>query len=215
MTTRHSFLKKVFEENEIAKPIYENYEFDSYSPEKIYLLEKLSLITKYKSIFKSILLRKKISDREKLDYLLVNKQSITYSEYIKFNVMLEKNENNFINIFYIVGGLNFLMFAYFVAIRPPNYSIIKEMSFSVLFSLISGYAFHSYNKISYKKELNELYETLEKRLNDYPQMKDNYNKNFLSDEDYDEIIADQYACIEFRFVGGNWYILSSDGLKQS
>lgn len=35
------------------------------------------------------------------------------------------------------------------------------------------------------------------------------------DEDYDEIVADQYACIEFRFVGGNWYILSSDGLKQS
>jgi hypothetical protein len=35
------------------------------------------------------------------------------------------------------------------------------------------------------------------------------------DEDYDEIVADMYACIEFRFVGGNWYILSSDGLKQS
>jgi hypothetical protein len=35
------------------------------------------------------------------------------------------------------------------------------------------------------------------------------------DEDYDQIVADQYACIEFRFVGGNWYILSSDGLKQS
>ena len=35
------------------------------------------------------------------------------------------------------------------------------------------------------------------------------------DEDYDEIVADQYACIEFRFVGGIWYILSSDGLKQS
>lgn len=35
------------------------------------------------------------------------------------------------------------------------------------------------------------------------------------DEEYDEIIADQYSCIEFRFVGGNWYILSSDGLKQS
>ena len=33
------------------------------------------------------------------------------------------------------------------------------------------------------------------------------------DEDYDEIVADKYACIEFRFVGGNWYILSSDGLK--
>jgi hypothetical protein len=35
------------------------------------------------------------------------------------------------------------------------------------------------------------------------------------DEDYDELIADKYSCIEFRFVGGNWYILSSDGLKQS
>ena len=33
------------------------------------------------------------------------------------------------------------------------------------------------------------------------------------DEDYDEIVADKYACIEFRFVGRNWYILSSDGLK--
>jgi hypothetical protein len=35
------------------------------------------------------------------------------------------------------------------------------------------------------------------------------------DEDYDEIVADKYACIEFRFMGGSWYILSSDGLKQS
>jgi hypothetical protein len=35
------------------------------------------------------------------------------------------------------------------------------------------------------------------------------------DEDYDELIADRYSCIEFRYVSGNWYILSSDGLKQS
>ncbi len=35
------------------------------------------------------------------------------------------------------------------------------------------------------------------------------------DEDYDEIVMDRYACVEFRFVGGTWYILSSDGLKQS
>ena len=35
------------------------------------------------------------------------------------------------------------------------------------------------------------------------------------DEDYDEIIADRYACIEFIFCTGNWYILSSDGLKNS
>lgn len=35
------------------------------------------------------------------------------------------------------------------------------------------------------------------------------------DEDYDEVVADKYACIEFRFCAGNWYILSSDGLKNS
>ena len=35
------------------------------------------------------------------------------------------------------------------------------------------------------------------------------------DEDYDELVADKYSCIEFRFCAGNWYILSSDGLKNS
>lgn len=35
------------------------------------------------------------------------------------------------------------------------------------------------------------------------------------DEDYDEILAEKYSCIEFRFCAGNWYVISSDGLKQS
>jgi hypothetical protein len=35
------------------------------------------------------------------------------------------------------------------------------------------------------------------------------------DEDYDEIVTERYTCIEFRFCAGNWYILSSDGLKNS
>ena len=35
------------------------------------------------------------------------------------------------------------------------------------------------------------------------------------DEVYDEIVMDRYACVEFRFCGGSWYILSSDGLKNS
>jgi hypothetical protein len=35
------------------------------------------------------------------------------------------------------------------------------------------------------------------------------------DEEFDEINCDRGACIEFRFCNGNWYILSSDGLKQS
>jgi hypothetical protein len=35
------------------------------------------------------------------------------------------------------------------------------------------------------------------------------------DETYDEIITEKYTCIEFRFCAGNWYIISSDGLKNS
>jgi hypothetical protein len=35
------------------------------------------------------------------------------------------------------------------------------------------------------------------------------------DEEYDEIVMDKFACVEFRFCAGNWYILSSDGLKGS
>ena len=35
------------------------------------------------------------------------------------------------------------------------------------------------------------------------------------DEEWDEIVLDKFACVEFKYVSGNWYILSSDGLKQS
>lgn len=33
------------------------------------------------------------------------------------------------------------------------------------------------------------------------------------DEEFDEIILDKGACVEFVFISGNWYIMSSDGLK--
>lgn len=35
------------------------------------------------------------------------------------------------------------------------------------------------------------------------------------DEEWDEIALDKYSCVEFMFAGGSWWILSSDGLKQS
>lgn len=35
------------------------------------------------------------------------------------------------------------------------------------------------------------------------------------DEEYDEIVIGKGACVEFRFCAGTWYIISSDGLKQS
>jgi len=33
------------------------------------------------------------------------------------------------------------------------------------------------------------------------------------DEEWDELLLEKGACVKFKFVEGNWYIVSSDGLK--
>ena len=38
-------------------------------------------------------------------------------------------------------------------------------------------------------------------------------KYSLIDEQYDEIEIDNGACVELEYVEGNWYIISSDGMK--
>ena len=35
----------------------------------------------------------------------------------------------------------------------------------------------------------------------------------LIDEEWDELLLEKGACVQFQFVEGNWYIISSDGLK--
>lgn len=35
------------------------------------------------------------------------------------------------------------------------------------------------------------------------------------DEEWDELLLEKGACVQFKFVEGNWYITSSDGLKTS
>ena len=38
-------------------------------------------------------------------------------------------------------------------------------------------------------------------------------KYSLIDDQYDEIEIDNGACVELEYVEGNWYIISSDGMK--
>jgi hypothetical protein len=33
------------------------------------------------------------------------------------------------------------------------------------------------------------------------------------DEEWDELSINKGSCVEFRFAGGHWYIMSSDGIK--
>jgi hypothetical protein len=35
------------------------------------------------------------------------------------------------------------------------------------------------------------------------------------DEEFNEVELTKGSCVEFRKIGDNWYILSSDGLKDS
>jgi hypothetical protein len=37
----------------------------------------------------------------------------------------------------------------------------------------------------------------------------------LIDEEFNEVELGKGSCVEFKFVGDSWYILSSDGLKNS
>jgi hypothetical protein len=37
----------------------------------------------------------------------------------------------------------------------------------------------------------------------------------LIDEEWDELLLEKGACVKFKFVEGNWYIVSSDGIKMS
>ena len=37
----------------------------------------------------------------------------------------------------------------------------------------------------------------------------------MIDEEWDELLLEKGSCVQFQFVQGNWYILSSDGLKIS
>ena len=43
----------------------------------------------------------------------------------------------------------------------------------------------------------------------------NVSADSLIDEEFDIIELDKGACVEFRKIGDYWYILSSDGLKNS
>lgn len=62
--------------------------------------------------------------------------------------------------------------------------------------------------------------TLDSKTSDHIVVKAMVSVNVIPDtgridEEWDEIALDKFACVEFMFAGGTWWILSSDGLKQS
>lgn len=192
MTTANKFFNKLFEENEKAKYMYANHDFSNYDKQKLNFLDKLSLISKYKKYFKAILLKRKISDRDKVNYILSYKAALTYPEHIKFNITTEDYEKNFISMIYVIAGINFFGLLYFLIKKPADQSIFKEGVYSFLFSMICGYGFRKYHKISYSADLSEIYLALENRMNQFPEMKYIMNNpNYLTEETEDSEFGDK------------------------
>jgi len=190
MTTANKFFNKLFDENEKVKDMYRNQNFTEYDNKTINFLDKLSIISKYKKYFKSILLKRKISDRDKVNYIISYKAAMTYPEYIKFNIVTENHEKNFLSMLYIIGSINIFTFFYFLIKKPIDYSITKEMTYSFFFSLLCGYGFRKYSKMTYSAELSDLYLALEERMNHSPDLKFSMNNpNFMTEESEDEQIG--------------------------
>lgn len=193
MTTRYYFFTKLFDENDKSKHLYKNIDFESMSPNQLYLLEKLSIISKYKDNIKGLLLRRKLSDREKINYIQLYKPNLSYPEYINFNIMVEEDENSFVNSVYIFGVFTFISYVYLITKSEPNQSIFKGLLKGFGFSILAGYGFNRFNKITFRKRLDEIYMTLENRMNEFPEMKkSSLNKNYLSEENYDEEMEDKF-----------------------
>jgi hypothetical protein len=193
MTTRYYFFTKLFDENDKSKHLYKNIDFDNMSPNQLYLLDKLSILSKYKNYIKGLLLRRKLSDREKVNYIQLYKPNLTYPEYINFNIMIEEDENSFINSLYIAGVFSFISYIYLISKNEPNQSIFKGLIKAAGLSILAGYGFNRFYKITFRKRLDEIYMTLENRLNEFPEMKKNsQNKNYLTEENYDEELEEKF-----------------------
>jgi hypothetical protein len=91
----------------------------------------------------------------------------------------------------------------------PEYKIVSEPEYS-----------SNGEKLIIAKDINQTIITLDSTKNTKVIVKVLTSVRVLPDigkidEEWDELQLDWGACVQFHYVEGNWYILSSDGLKMS
>jgi len=91
----------------------------------------------------------------------------------------------------------------------PDYKIVSELQYT-----------SNGEKLIIAKDINETTITLDSTKNSKVIIKALTNVRLLPDigkidEEWDELQLDWGACVQFQFVESNWYILSSDGIKNS
>lgn len=101
----------------------------------------------------------------------------------------------------------------------PSIRIINGNEIKTSDSAVISNAYYKTNGeyVIVVKDINFSEIELDKETTDHIVIKSLTNvivkSNNLIDEKYNEVELDNGSCVEFKFIGDFWYILSSDGLK--
>lgn len=186
MTTSNFLFSKLFSENEKSKYLYSNYNFENASPETLNLLKRISIISKYKSYLKNFLTKKKISIKDKGRYIGQYKAGLTYPEMVDVNLISEIGEDSILNVSYLIGALNILFIGFNMSRKPIDSSLWKETMVGFLVSVIAGYGLHKYNMKGCPERLDKIYFDLEKRMNNFPELKyQKTNEDMFTEDSFD------------------------------
>jgi hypothetical protein len=186
MTTPQKFFEKMFNENDKITPFYSQIDFTDHSEAEKKFLNKLSIITKYKSYIKNFLISYRVKDHEKKTYIEAYKTALSYNESLDYNRVNDDLETNFVNTMYLMGY--FVMFGYLFLLikKPTNTPMGKEVSILLMSTLFGGYGYYRYKKIDYRRTLDNLYDTLSTRLNRYPEFRYTVqNDNVFNEENFE------------------------------
>lgn len=183
MTTPHKFFQKLFEENDKVINSYKTYDFLTMSPQETSFLSNLSIITRYKSFLRNYLTKVDIKEIDKKAYIDIYKPCLTYNEYITYNLIHDKMEESAKNILQFFAGINIVAYIFFIARRPVDTSLVKDMTRAVIATTLFSYGVHRYNRREYSRGISEIYLGLSDRLNKFPELKHTENNNLLTEED--------------------------------
>ena len=189
MTTSNKFFEKIFDENDKINnsEFYITQTFVDYSNEEIKFLKYLSVYSKYKSSIRNYLVNRNVRNTDKKNYLDIYRQTLTYEEYIKYNTICDKLRISYENNFFIFGSIFTIGYLIFTFRSPTIYIGGKDTSKILLLSLISSYSYYKYNYMNYSHELDNIYRSVSKRLNDNPNLKLRPNTDYFEEDCEEEI----------------------------
>lgn len=189
MTTPNKFFEKLYQENDRFAPHLGEVNFKEFSERELKFLKILSIFTKYKHLLRPYLTNYKVNENEQKTYIEAYRSALAYKEYIDYERSTEELNENFVEMYYIIGLTFVGSWLYYVYKRPAGAPLGRESFYSLLYGLVAGLSYYQYRKSDYKVMLSRTYVSLSNRLNEYPEFKygttnPNLYGNRVDDDDY-------------------------------